>query len=96
MLPYNKEVSFYALWYNAYQVARKGQNVFISNDSLKWVLHPQLKIKMFCTLSQNYQHFFLKNNVCILKQKVQGIKNKTKQNKTKQNKTKHKTKQNKN
>ena len=27
---------------------------------------PQLKISMFCVLSQNYQHFFFsKNNACI-------------------------------
>ena len=31
------------------------------------VLQPLLKISMFCVLSQNYQHFFSKNNACILK-----------------------------
>ena len=30
-------------------------------------------ISIFCVLSKNYHHFFLKNNVCILKQVVQGI-----------------------
>ena len=33
------------------------------------------KISMFCGLSQNYQHFFQKNNACILKQIVQGTQN---------------------
>ena len=35
-------------------------------------LHPLLKISMFCVLSQNYQHFFMKSNICVIKQIVEG------------------------
>ena len=41
---------------------------------IQGLLHPLLKIGMFCVLSQNYQHF-LKKNISILKQIVQGNQN---------------------
>ena len=39
-------------------------------DHTKEELHPKPKLSMFCLLSQNYQHFFLKNDMLTLKQIV--------------------------
>ena len=36
-------------------------------SSLRGVLPPELKISMFCVLSQNYQHFFQKIMENLLK-----------------------------
>ena len=41
---------------------------------IKRVLHPNLKISMFCVLSQNYQHF-LEKKACIFKKIDQKTQN---------------------
>ena len=50
-------------WEAAHKVSRSiGQSILIQNENenfnIKGVLHPKLKISMFCVIFQNYQHFF--------------------------------------
>ena len=69
LIGYHQVIITFTTWTQLWVVILVILPLLIRNLIYMGKLHPKPNWSIFCTLSQNYQHF-LKNNMCILKQIV--------------------------